>query len=71
MYTKPRKAPPSLLSFLEPFDNDVWITSLASIVLVSLLTFLIGKLYIVLPDKILTPLQADSIRTSGSIPTSV
>ena len=44
IYIKPRKAPPSLLSFLEPFGNDVWITSLASIVLVSILTFLIGIL---------------------------
>ena len=44
IYIKPRQAPPSFLSFLEPFGNDVWISMVLSILVVAMMTFVIGKL---------------------------
>ncbi|XP_011251852.2 glutamate receptor ionotropic, kainate 2 isoform X1 [Camponotus floridanus] len=44
LYRKPTKAPPSLLSFLSPFSNDVWSYLIGACVIVSLLLFIIGRL---------------------------
>ena len=43
IYIKPRQAPPSLLSFLEPFSNEVWISTVISLLVVTIMTFIIGK----------------------------
>ena len=43
IYIKPRAAPPSFFSFLEPFSNEVWILTIVAILIVALLTFVIGK----------------------------
>ena len=43
IYMKPKKAPPGLLMFLEPFGIDVWIATLISILLVAMFTFVIGR----------------------------
>ena len=44
IYMKPKKAPPGLLTFLEPFSNSVWMATAASILLVAIFTFIIGRL---------------------------
>ncbi|XP_020295440.1 glutamate receptor ionotropic, kainate 2-like isoform X1 [Pseudomyrmex gracilis] len=44
LYRKPTIAPPSLLSFLGPFSNDVWTYLIAAYIVVSILLFVIGKL---------------------------
>ena len=36
------KAPPSLLSFLEPFSNGVWLSTVVAIIIVALMTYVIG-----------------------------
>ena len=43
IYQKPKKAPPSLLSFLEPFSDPVWIATVVVIFLVALFTFVLGR----------------------------
>ena len=43
IYIKPRKAPPSFFSFLEPFSNGVWISTVGSIMMVAVMTFVIGR----------------------------
>ena len=48
IYIKPRKAPPSFLSFLEPFGNDVWVSTVLAILVVAMMTFVIGKFMVVL-----------------------
>ncbi|XP_023321584.1 glutamate receptor ionotropic, kainate 2 isoform X2 [Eurytemora carolleeae] len=43
IYQKPKKAAPSLLSFMLPFSDGVWIAMLAAFILVAFLTFFIGR----------------------------
>ena len=43
IYQKPRKAPPGLLSFMEPFSDGVWLCTVGAILLTAFLTFLIGR----------------------------
>ena len=38
------KAPPSLLSFLEPFSNGVWLSTVVAIIIVALMTYVIGTI---------------------------
>nr|XP_012232574.1 PREDICTED: glutamate receptor ionotropic, kainate 2-like [Linepithema humile]XP_012232575.1 PREDICTED: glutamate receptor ionotropic, kainate 2-like [Linepithema humile] len=44
LYRKPTKTPPSLLSFLSPFSNDVWIYLIGVYIVVSLTIFVAGRL---------------------------
>lgn len=44
LYRKPTKAPPSLLSFLSPFSNDVWLYLMGAYIVVSLTVFIAGRL---------------------------
>ena len=65
------KAPPSLLSFLEPFSNGVWLSTVVAIIIVALMTYVIGTimaLEAVVVES--THSQEGSARTSGSTPTS-
>ena len=43
IYIKPRQAPPSFFSFLEPFSNEVWISTVIALMVVAIMTFVIGK----------------------------
>ena len=43
IYIKPRQAPPSLLSFMDPFSIEVWFSTVVSIFIVAVMTFIIGK----------------------------
>ena len=43
IYIKPRQAPPSFFSFLEPFSYEVWISTVISLLVVSIMTFVIGN----------------------------
>ena len=44
IYIKPRQAPPSFFSFLEPFSNEVWISTVISLLVVAIMTFVIGRI---------------------------
>ena len=44
IYIKPRQAPPSFFSFLEPFSNEVWISTVIALMVVAIMTFVIGKI---------------------------
>ncbi|XP_050461377.1 glutamate receptor ionotropic, kainate 2-like [Cataglyphis hispanica] len=44
LYRKPTTAPPNLLSFLGPFSKDVWVYLIVAYIVVSILSFVIGKL---------------------------
>ncbi|XP_066583356.1 uncharacterized protein [Prorops nasuta] len=44
LYRIPQKAPPSLVSFLNPFSANVWITLFISYIVTSLLFFVLGRL---------------------------
>ena len=43
VYVKPRPAPPSLLSFLSPFTNEVWSYTVFGYIFVSLLMFVLAR----------------------------
>lgn len=43
LYRKPTKLPPSLMSFLSPFSNDVWLLMTAAYTGVSLLMFVMAR----------------------------
>ena len=45
IYIKPRQAPPSFFSFLEPFSNEVWISTVIALMVVAIMTFVIGKFF--------------------------
>merc|ERR1712136_695281 len=44
IYVVPSKAPPSLLSFLQPFNNDLWMTMGMAYIVVSLVLFILARL---------------------------
>ena len=44
VFIKPRPAPPSLLSFLSPFTNEVWSYTIFGYVFVSLVMFVLARL---------------------------
>ena len=43
LYVKPRSAPPSLLAFLDPFTNEVYVYLLLCLVLVSLVFYVLAR----------------------------
>ena len=44
IYIKPRQAPPSLLSFMDPFSMDVWVSTVIAIIMVAIMTFIMGNI---------------------------
>ncbi|XP_044590291.1 glutamate receptor ionotropic, kainate 3-like isoform X2 [Cotesia glomerata] len=44
LYKKPKKAPPSLFSFLSPFSGAVWIALFGALFFTSLIAFIIGRI---------------------------
>ena len=64
------KAPPSLLSFLEPFSNGVWLSTVVAIIIVALMTYVIGTNIVIQFSLRNIHSQEGSARTSGSTPTS-
>lgn len=44
LFTKPKKASPSLMSFLSPFSNEVWLYVIGAYVFVSIEFFIIGRM---------------------------
>ena len=45
IYIKPRQAPPSLLSFMDPFSMDVWVSTVIAIIMVAIMTFIMGIIF--------------------------
>ena len=43
LYRKPQKLPPSLMSFMSPFSNEVWLLMTAAYIGVSLLMFAMAR----------------------------
>ncbi|XP_011705439.1 PREDICTED: LOW QUALITY PROTEIN: glutamate receptor ionotropic, kainate 4-like, partial [Wasmannia auropunctata] len=44
LYRTPKKAPPSLMSFLSPFSNGVFLYLIGAYIIISLLLFVVGRL---------------------------